>query len=112
MGRNTKTKNSKKDSVFITTATFQKTFSDLNKVCPPSIQQRLEENPYLKEGVRLYLKPFGEKFIIAIQEIEVGVLSKENSKKIKTCFENGIKYKGVVVKEKAIYYARFYRNSE
>jgi len=79
--------------------------------CPPSFQERLEENPILHQGIKVTLEKWGDKYSIMIQGTEVGVVSKTNSKKITQCMELGVRYAGKVINFKGEYYARFFRET-
>ena len=79
--------------------------------CPVTLQAKLHKSPLTVNNVPVELDKNGERYEITIGGRSVGTLDLRISKTITNCSELGIRYKGKIVVEKAIVYARFQRVS-
>ncbi len=119
MGSNTKSKRKRIDAPIIRVpASFSSIISEssgnakpeeASDKCPPSFQEKLEESPLLKQGIKLALSKLGDRYSIMILGEEVGLVSKRNSQKITQCLELGVAYFGEIIFYKGEYHARFFR---
>lgn len=118
MGSDRKAKRKNSDKPIIRLP-FSSTISGSNKglpeivseKCPTSFQEKLEESPYLRDGIKISLKKRGEIYLIVIQETEIGTLSKKRSLSISNCLELGIRYSGKIIFTQGQYFARFFRET-
>jgi len=79
--------------------------------CPPSIEERLEQDPLLSAGTFIHLQKTGNRFIIMLQGNEIGMLSKRNTERIIECAALGVSYTGKIILKKGEYYGIFMRQS-
>ena len=121
MGSNPKSKRKKIDapiirlpesfSSIIGNSTKRGLPEEASEKCPPSFQERLEQSPFLRQGIKVSLSKWGDRYLIMIQGNEIGIVSKKNSQKIAQCLELGVRYAGEIVHFKGEYYARFFRET-
>jgi len=117
MGQKSKSERKESDNVLIQTPEqFNKiTKSRLPELasanCPPSIQEKLEDDPLLFNDALIYLDRFGDRFKIMLQGNQIGLLSKRNSERISDCIELGVGYIGKVYLKKGEFYATFIRKT-
>jgi hypothetical protein len=83
----------------------------VSELCPTSFQERLENSPYLNEGINIFLLQKGARYSIMVHGTEIGFVSKRNSIKLFKCLEMGVRYSGKIVIHKGDYYARFFRET-
>ena len=83
----------------------------VSETCPTSFQEPVENSPFLRDGIKVFLEKRNERYAIMIQATQIGLLSKRNSLKISKCLELGVRYSGKIVIQKEQYYARFFRES-
>ncbi len=79
--------------------------------CPVTLQAKLQKSPLTVNNVPVELEKSGERYEIMIGGRSVGTLDLRISRTITNCSELGIRYKGKIVVEKEIVYARFQRIS-
>lgn len=83
----------------------------VSETCPPSLEAKLEESPFVVEGIKVSLQKEGSRILIMVGLNEVGVLDKRKANTISKCMELNIRYEGNIIKKKGEYFARFFRTS-
>ena len=79
--------------------------------CPVTLQAKLHKSALTVNNAPVELEKSGERYEITIGGRPVGTLDLRISKTITNCSDLGIRYKGKIVVEKEIAYARFQRLS-
>lgn len=79
--------------------------------CPVTLQKKLNKSTLTVQNVPVDLKRNGERYDLLIGGSVVGSMNIILSKTITGCGELGIKYKGKIIVENEIVYARFQRTA-
>ncbi|RZK27025.1 MAG: hypothetical protein EOO43_00980 [Flavobacterium sp.] len=82
---------------------------EISNTCPPSLQITVTKNNLVAKGIKVDLVLIDRIYKVQLGGAIIGQFTERQSNTIAKCSELGVKYKGLIVEDKGIFYARFIR---
>nr|WP_067063768.1 hypothetical protein [Mucilaginibacter sp. L294] len=79
--------------------------------CIASFDVKVEKLKFIYPGISVELRNSSGMYVVSILGNDIAVLNKKLSTMIDECSQIGIKYKGIIIEESEVYFARFLRTA-